>query len=330
MKTAVFYTKPYDQKFLGHANHGKHELVFFESRLTEETVSIARGFPAVSVFVNDQVSADVLKELAAGGTKIVALRCAGYNNVDLKAAAALGITVVRVPAYSPAGVAEHTVGLMLTLNRKFHRAYNRTRDGNFALDGLLGFNMRGKTVGVIGTGKIGLEVVRLVAAFGCNVIGYDAFKNAEAEKLGLRYVELSELFRESHIITLHCPLLPETRHMIGRAAVKQMKKGVMLINTSRGPLVDAHAVSEGLKAGKIGYLGLDVYEEEEGIFYEDFSGKIVEDDLLMRLIAYPNVLITSHQAFFTEEALQAIASTTVHNISEFEKTGRCGNEVKAG
>jgi len=329
MKTAVFYTKPYDREFLQKANQGPHQLTFFESRLTPETVSIAKGFSAVCVFVNDQVDAVVLEELAKQGCKIVALRCAGYNNVDLKAAAALGIPVVRVPAYSPAGVAEHTVGLMLTLNRKFHRAYNRTRDGNFSLDGLLGFNMRGKTVGVIGTGKIGLEVVRLVTAFGCSVIASDTHRNSEAEKLGLRYVELSELFRVSDIITLHCPLLPATHHLIDKGAIDQMKKGVMLINTSRGPLVDARAVKNALKDGKIGYLGLDVYEEEEGIFYENLSGKIIEDDLLLRLISFHNVLITSHQAFFTKEALQAIAETTIQNLTEFEETGACANEVKA-
>jgi D-lactate dehydrogenase len=330
MKTAVFYTKPYDQEFLEKANAGRHDLTFFESRLTPETVSIAAGYPAVCIFVNDLVDADVVQQLASQRTKVIALRCAGYNNVDLRAAAACGVTVVRVPAYSPAGVAEHTIGLMLTLNRKFHRAYSRTRDGNFALDGLLGFNMRGKTVGVIGTGKIGLEVVRLAAAFGCRVLGFDTFRNPEAEKLGLQYTDLLELFRESDIVTLHCPLLPSTHHIINEVSIDQMKNGVMLINTSRGPLVDALAVSEGLKSGKIGYLGLDVYEEESGIFYEDLSETIIGDDLLMRLLSYPNVLITSHQAFFTAEALQAIAETTIGNLTEFEETGGCKNVVKAG
>lgn len=330
MKTAVFYTKPYDQEFLEKANAGRHDLTFFESRLTPETVSIAAGYPAVCIFVNDLVNADVVQQLASQRTQIIALRCAGYNNVDLKAAAACGVAVVRVPAYSPAGVAEHTIGLMLTLNRKFHRAYSRTRDGNFALDGLLGFNMRGKTVGVIGTGKIGLEVVRLAAAFGCRVLGFDTYENAEAEKQGLQYVDLVELFRESDIVTLHCPLLPSTHHIINEVSIEQMKDGVMLINTSRGPLVDALAVSEGLKSGKIGYLGLDVYEEESGIFYEDLSETIIGDDLLLRLISYPNVLITSHQAFFTAEALQAIAETTIGNLTEFEETGGCKNVVQAG
>lgn len=285
------------------------------------------GFPAVCVFVHDLVSRRVLEEMKKGEGRLVALRCAGFNNVDLKAAAELGITVARVPAYSPYAVAEHAAGLIMTLNRKFHRAYNRVREGNFSLDGLMGFDLHGKTVGVIGTGKIGECFINIMKGFGCEVIAHDPFENEKLKSAGLRYVTLEELFAASDIISLHCPLTPDTKHMIGRESIAQMKKGVMLINTSRGALVDAAAAVEEVISGKIGSLGLDVYEEEEGVFYEDLSSTVIADDVLARLLSFPNVVVTSHQAFFTEEAMLNIAQATIGNITEFANTGQCANEI---
>lgn len=329
MKVAVFSTKPYDQTFLTQANEEAHahELTFLETRLNEATAALAKGFEAVCVFVNDQVDAPVLEQLAAGGTRVVALRCAGFNNVDLKAAQRLGMTVVRVPAYSPYAVAEHTVALMLTLNRQIHRAYHRIRDGNFALDGLLGFDLRGRTVGVIGTGQIGVEVARIMRGFGCRVLGHAPAPNPEAEALGVEYVTLDELLTQSDIITLHCPLTPETHHLIDANAMVKMKDGVMLINTSRGAIVDTSAVIEGLKSGHIGYLGLDVYEEEGDLFFEDQSNLVLQDDVFARLLTFPNVVITGHQAFFTRNALESIAHTTLGNLTELEEGGECDNRV---
>ncbi|MFQ3670392.1 MAG: 2-hydroxyacid dehydrogenase [Verrucomicrobiia bacterium] len=327
MKVAVFSTKDYDRTALAEANAGGHELVFFEAALNAQTAPVAKGYEAVCVFVHDEVDAEAVKILAGGGVRLVALRCAGFNNVDLAAAREAGLTVVRVPAYSPHAVAEFTVGLILALNRKYHRAYARTRDGNFSIDGLLGFDLHGKTVGVIGTGKIGLEVVRILAAFGCRLLGYDQHHSEEAVRLGLEYVALGRIWEEADVITLHCPLLPETHHLISGPVVARLKPGVMLVNTSRGGLVDAVAVAEGIKDGKIGALGLDVYEEEEGVFFEDWSETIINDDLLLRLLAYPNVLITSHQAFFTREALGNIARTTLGNLDEFAATGQCRNRL---
>ena len=328
MKVAVFGTKPYDRRFLQAANKDNtHELVFYESRLNRETVSVASDFPAVCIFVNDQLDAPTIEELSRAGTQLIALRCAGFNNVDLSAAKNHGITVVRVPAYSPYSVAEHTVGLLLALNRKLHRAYARVREGNFALGGLLGFDLHGKTVGIVGTGKIGTIVAKLLHGFGCTLLARDIHPNPECEHIGVRYTSLAELFSASDIVTLHSPLTPETHHLIDEKALEQMKPGVMLINTSRGRLIDTKAVIRGLKSGKIGYLGLDVYEEEADLFFEDLSDKVIQDDVFARLLTFPNVVITAHQAFFTREALQNIADTTIANITEFEREGTCSNVV---
>lgn len=328
MKVAIFGTKSYSRSFLESANHHYgHELIFLEPRLTPETVVLAADFPAICVFVNDQLDAPVLHRLAEGGLRLVALRCAGFNNVDLRAAEELGITVARVPAYSPHAVAEHTLALILTLNRKTHRAYARVREGNFALDGLLGFELHGKTAGVISTGKIGVCVARLLKGFGCHVLAHDLQKNPECEAMGVKYTRLPDLFSQSDIITLHCPLMPETYHLIGREAIELMKPGVMLINTSRGALIDTEATIAGLKSQRIGYLGLDVYEEEADLFFEDLSETIIQDDVFARLLTFPNVLITGHQAFFTRTALQSISETTLANITEFEQTGSCANAV---
>jgi len=257
---------------------------------------------------------------------LIALRCAGYNNVDLTAAKKHGIAVVRVPGYSPYAVAEHTIGLMLALNRNLHRAYNRVREGNFALDGLLGFDVHGKTAGIIGTGKIGTVVAQILVGFGCPTAAFDPFPNERCRSLGVRYVNLDELLAQSDIITLHCPLTPENKHMIDATALQKMKPGVMLINTSRGALIDTAAVIEALKSGKVGYLGLDVYEEEEQIFFEDRSALIISDDVFSRLLTFPNVIITGHQAFFTREALENIAATTIDNITKFERGEKLENQ----
>lgn len=320
MKVAVFSTKTYDRQFLEQANQlYQHDLTFFEPRLTAETATLANGFEAVCVFVNDQLSAPILRRLAQGGVKLVALRCAGFNNVDLKTAQSLGQTVVRVPAYSPYAVAEHTVGLMLALNRKLHRAYNRVREGNFALDGLLGFDLRGRTVGIVGTGKIGQGVAEILAGFGCTLLAYDLYPNPTCESLGVTYSTLDHLLTESDIITLHCPLTPDTHYLINENSIANLKQGAMLINTSRGPLIDTLAVIEALKSGRLGYLGLDVYEEEADLFFEDLSGRVLQDDVFARLLTFPNVIITGHQAFFTQEALTKIAETTLQNIADFAK-----------
>jgi len=318
MKAAVFSAKNYDREFLSAANATRHEIHFFEPHLNEETVGLADDFGAVCVFVNDRVNAAVIARLASLGIELVALRCAGYNNVDLAAAKKHRITVVRVPEYSPYAVAEHTLGLMLALNRKLHRAYNRVREGNFALDGLLGFDMHGKTAGIIGTGKIGTVVAQILTGFGCPSLAFDPVPNDTCRSLGVRYVKLDDLLAQADIITLHCPLTPQNKRMINRTAIEKMKTGVMLINTSRGGLLDTVAVIEALKSGKIGYLGLDVYEEEEEIFFEDRSGLIIPDDVFARLLTFPNVIITGHQAFFTREALENIAATTIDNITKFE------------
>lgn len=331
MKVAVFSTKPYDKIFLEAANTDHvHDLVFFEARLTSETAALASGFPAVCVFVNDQLDASVLNTIARSGTRLVALRCAGFNNVDLAAAHDLDITVVRVPAYSPHAVAEHTLGLILTLNRHIHRAYNRVREGNFALDGLIGFDLNKRTVGIIGTGQIGAVVAQILKGFGCQLLAYDPFPNPALEEFKARYVSLSEIFAQSDIITLHCPLTPDTYHLISTHALQQMKPGVMLINTSRGALLDTQAVIHALKSGKIGYLGLDVYEEEADLFFEDFSGRVIQDDVFARLLTFPNVLITGHQGFFTRDALGQIAATTLANISAVERGEATPNEITVG
>ncbi len=318
MNVAVFSTKTYDRQFLEAANTG-HELVFFEPRLTRETSKLAAGLAAVCAFVNDNLSAEVLENLASGGTRLIALRSAGFNHVDLIAAERLGLTVARVPAYSPHAVAEHALGLILTLNRKFHRAHARVREGNFSLEGLLGFDIHGRTVGIIGTGKIGQVFAKIMSGFGCKLLAFDPYPNKDCEALGVRYASLPRLFKQSDIISLHCPLTPETYHIISAEALAQMKDGVMLINTSRGALIDTPAVINALKSGKVGYLGLDVYEEEADLFFEDLSERVIHDDVFTRLLTFPNVVITGHQGFFTEEALRKIAETTIANISAFER-----------
>lgn len=327
MKVAMFSTKPYDKEFFEKANHDyRHTLLFLEPRLTVNTYTLAAGFEAICPFVNDQLDAAVLIRLARQGTKLIALRSAGFNNVDLTAAEELALTVARVPAYSPYSVAEHTIGLMLSLNRKIHRAYNRVRDGNFNLEGFVGFDLRGKTVGIIGTGKIGRVVMEILQGFGCNILAYDPYPNDEAKAMST-YVDLPTLFRDSDIVSLHCPLTPETYHIIDSRALAQMKESVMLINTSRGALIDTAAAIEAIKSGQIGSLGLDVYEEEEDLFFEDLSDRVIRDDVFSRLLTFPNVLVTGHQAFFTREALGNIADTTLANIKEFEETGTSKNAV---
>ena len=319
MRIAVFSTKPYDRTFLDQANQvHQHQLVYLDARLTVETAALASGFSGVCVFVNDKLDREVLQLLHANGTRLIALRSAGFNNVDLPEAERLEMTVVRVPAYSPHAVAEHAVALILSLNRMTFRAYNRVREGNFSLDGLLGFDLYGKTVGVIGTGKIGLIFADIMRGFGCRVLAHDPFPSVDA-KAFVTYVPLEQLFEEADIISLHCPLTPETHHLIDDAAIAQMKQGVMLVNTGRGRVVDTRAVIDGLKSGKIGRLGLDVYEEEENLFFQDLSQRVISDDQFMRLTTFPNVLITGHQAFFTAEALTNIAETTLANISAFEQ-----------
>jgi D-lactate dehydrogenase len=328
MKVAVFSTKSYDRTFLEAANVDRtHDLVFFEPRLNLETSVLAAGFPAACVFVNDCLDAKTLGAIAEKGIRLLALRSAGFNHVDLAAARDLDLTLLRVPAYSPYAVAEHAVAMILSLNRKIHRAYNRVREGNFALDGLLGFDLHGKTVGIVGTGKIGAITAKILHGFGCRLLGYDVSQNPDCQALGMEYVSLRELFGASDIVSLHCPLLPETYHLINAEAIEQMKPGVMLINTSRGQLINTKAVTKGLKSGKIGYLGLDVYEQETDLFFEDLSNQVIQDDVFQRLLTFPNVLIIGHQAFFTEEALKNIAETTIANISDFEQGRPCPNKI---
>lgn len=329
MRTVVFSTKTYDRRTLDEQNtaHG-HELVYQEPRLTLATASLADGFPAVCGFVNDTFDAAVLERLAAGGTRLIALRCAGFNNVDLRAAARLGIAVTRVPAYSPHAVSEFTLGLILSLVRDIHRAYARTRANNFALEGLLGFDLHGRTVGVVGTGRIGALVARaLSAGLGCRVLAHDLHEDPELLALGVTYVDLPTLMAGTDVVTLHCPLTPATRHMVRADTLSAMRHGTLLINTSRGALIDAEDVIEALKNGRLGGLALDVYEQEADLFFEDLSNEIVQDDTLQRLLMFPNVLVTSHQAYFTQEALGAIAATTLAGISAFERGDALPNAV---
>jgi D-lactate dehydrogenase len=328
MKVAVFNTKDYDREYLEAANTShNHELVFFEPKLNFNTAILASGFPGVCVFINDSLDAPTLKALAKGGTNLLALRSAGFNHVDLAAAKSLGMTVVRVPAYSPYAVAEHTVGLILSLNRKIHRAYNRVRESNFSLEGLLGFDLHGSTVGIVGTGKIGEIVARILHGFGCHLLAYDPYQNPDCVSMGVQYVDLPKLLSSCDIVTLHCPLTPESHHLIDARSLEYIKPGMMLINTSRGGLIDTQAAIAGLKSGKIGYLGLDVYEQEGDLFFEDLSNQVIQDDVFQRLLAFPNVLITGHQAFFTRDALKNIAETTLGNISDIEAGRICLNEV---
>ena len=326
MKIAVYSTKSYDRKYLELVNvKYNFDLEFFDFMLSKRTAKMAEGCQAVCIFVNDNADREVLTELAQIGVKIIALRCAGFNNVDLEAAKELGLSVVRVPAYSPEAVAEHTVGLMLTLNRRIHRAYQRTREANFSLEGLIGFNMHGRTVGVIGTGKIGLAVMRILKGFGMHILCYDPFKNPAAEELGATYVSLDELYAHSHVITLHCPATPENYHLLNAEAFKEMKDGVMIINTSRGTLIDTQAAIEALKSRKIGALGMDVYENERDLFFEDKSNEVILDDVFRRLSSCHNVLLTGHQAFLTEEALTSISDVTLSNIHALVTNQPCAN-----
>jgi D-lactate dehydrogenase len=318
MRVAVFSTKPYDVESLSAANEAAgHDLVFLDARLSLATARLAEGAEAVCAFVNDDLSGGVLERLHDSGVRLVALRSAGFNHVDLTAATRLGLTVARVPGYSPHAVAEHAAGLVLALNRKLHRAYNRVRENNFALTGLLGFDLHGRTVGVVGTGQIGAVFASIMLGFGCRVLAYDPAPDAACAGRGVEYVDLPRLFAQSQILSLHCPLTPQTHHLLDAAAVDRLRDGVMVINTSRGALVDTAAVIDGLKRGKIGYLGLDVYEEEADLFFEDLSDQVVGDDVFARLLTFPNVLITGHQAFFTAEALANIATVTLGNVTAF-------------
>ena len=316
MRTLVYSSQTYDREsFLGARVPPDIELHFQPARLTLDTVALADQYEVVCAFINDDLSAPVLEQLAAGGTRLIALRSAGFNHVDLAVAKRLGLGVVRVPAYSPHAVAEHAVALILSLNRHLHRAYNRTRDGDFSLHGLTGFDLVGKTVGVVGTGQIGVTFARIMAGFGCQLLAYDPYPNPLVEALGARYLPLDELLAEAQIISLHCPLNDHTRHLINPDSLSRMQHGAMLINTGRGALVNTPALIDALKSGQLGYLGLDVYEEEAQLFFEDRSDLPLQDDVLARLLTFPNVVITAHQAFLTKEALGAIAQTTLDNIT---------------
>lgn len=328
MRIGVFSTKRYDRDSLTAANRpAVHELDFLEARLTAETASIAARYPAVCVFVNDRVDAAVLQALAAGDSRLVALRCAGFNNVDLDAARRLGIAVARVPAYSPYAVAEHTVGLILTLERKIHRAVSRVREGNFALEGLLGTELHGSTVGIVGTGRIGETVARVLSGFGVTLLASDVRPNPACEALGVRYVPVEELLRAANVVTLHCPLTPETRHLLDARRLEMMRPDALVVNTSRGALIDTPAIIEALKAGHLRGLAIDVYEEEERLFFEDHSADVMQDDTFARLLTLPNVIVTGHQAFFTDKALAEIARTTLDNVTAFESGAAMANRI---
>lgn len=326
MKIAVFSTHSYDREYLLEVA-GHHQFVFFEVQLNIDTVNLTQGFDAVCVFVNDHVGANVIEQLKKNGIKAIALRCAGFNNVDLQAAKNANIVVVRVPAYSPEAVAEHAMALILTLNRKTHKAYNRIRENNFSLERLTGFNLYKKTVGVVGTGLIGSAFCRILKGFGCHIIAYDLIENPEMKTLGVQYVSMDDLLAQSDIISLHCPLSPATQHLIDAKSFAKMKDGVMLINTSRGALINTKDAISALKRKKIGYLGIDVYEQEENLFYKDLSENIIPDDTIARLMSFPNVMMTSHQGFFTKEALSQIASITIGNLDDIEQNRPCPNVV---
>lgn len=319
MRVAVFSTHPYDRRFLEVHNedHG-HELLYLDARLVPETAPLAAGCEAVCAFVNDRLDAAVIERLAELGVRYVALRSAGFNHLDRQATARHGMVAVRVPAYSPHAVAEHAVGMILALNRRIHRAFNRVREGNFALEGLLGFDLHGRTVGVVGTGQIGAVFARIMAGFGCEVLAHDVVANPGLDGL-VEYVSFDELLARATIVSLHCPLTPDTYHLMDEDAFTRMQRGAMLVNTSRGALVDTAAAIEALKSGALGSMGLDVYEEEADLFFEDLSDRVIQDDVFSRLLTLPNVLVTGHQAFFTEEALHAIAETTLANLTALEQ-----------
>lgn len=328
IKCAFFDAKPYDREYFDRANvHESIEFVYFEPHLDKDTVRLTEGFDAICVFVNDSISAVVVEALAKNGIKLIVLRCAGYNNVDLKAVFGK-IHVVRVPAYSPYAVAEYAVALILALNRKTHKAYNRTREMNFSISGLMGFDLSGKTAGIIGTGRIGKVLARILIGFGMKVFVYDVHPDPDfAKQTGCSYEALDTIYRESDIISLHCPLTKETLHMINATTISQMKNGVMIINTGRGKLINSPDLVDGLKSAKVGAAGLDVYEEESEYFFEDNSTEILTDDVLARLMTFPNVIITSHQAFFTSEALMAITQTSIDNILDFFNDKKLTNEI---
>lgn len=330
MKIAIFDTHYFERQYFDKINKDYfHHLTFFEPRLTSATAVLASKFPAVCSFANDKVDAETLSLLKSGGVKLIALRSAGFNHVDLDAARRLQIKVVRVPHYSPYSVAEHTVALLLALNRKIHRAHARVRELNFSLDGLVGFDLHGKTVGIIGTGKIGSVVARIMNGFGCNILAHDSSPNHDLERdFRLQYVDLTKLYSESDIISFHLPLTRETRHLVNEASFSKMKPGVFLINTGRGALIDSQALIQNLKTGQVGAAGLDVYEEEENIFFRNLSNEVLQDDTLARLLTFSNVLITSHQGFLTKEALHNIVKTTLQNLSDFENGRELINEVK--
>jgi D-lactate dehydrogenase len=329
MKVAMFDTHHYDREsFEGASAFTAHEFHFLEPRLTRQTASLAAGFEAVCSFVNDRLDEPTLRVLAQTGTRLIVLRCAGYNHINLEVAEQLGLSVLRVPEYSPHAVAEHALALVLALNRKIHRAHARVREWNFSLEGLVGFDLHGKTVGIVGTGRIGQVAARCFLGLGCKVLAFDALPDRHFESTsGARYVSLTELYSAADIISLHVPLTPTTQHLIDASAIAKMKPGVMLINTGRGALIDSRALIEALKSGHLGAAGLDVYEEEAGIFFQDLSNRIVQDDVLARLLTFPNVLVTSHQAFLTKEALQNIADVTCANMSAFERGEPLTNRV---
>ena len=329
MRIALFSARAYERALLDELNvrYG-HELVYFDALLEPETASLAKGFQAISVFVNDIVNGTVLEHLAGGGTRLVVTRSTGFNHIDVQAAGRLGIKVVRVTDYSPNSVAEFAVGLLLALNRRIPRAYNRTREGNFSLDGLMGFDLSGKTVAVIGTGKIGRIFARIMAGFGCNLIGYDMHRSPEFEAIGGGYVDADGI-EDADVISLHCPLTPQTHHIVNARTLERVKRGALLINTSRGGLVDTEAALEALKSGQLGGIAIDVYEQEAGLFFRDLSSTVIPDDVIQRLVSMPNVILTGHQAFFTREALTTILDTTLSSVADFDAGRPLADEIKA-
>lgn len=324
----MFGSRNYDKKyFLQDPLHEKHELTFFDARLNEKSAYLAKDYECACIFANDNLNAKALESIAQGKTRLVALRSAGYDNVDLHAASEHGIRIVHVPNYSPNAIAEHAVALLLTLNRKVNISYNRVREGNFSLNGLVGFNLKDKVVGIMGTGRIGAVMARIMLGFNCEVIAYDLIHNTHLENIGVKYVSFDKFLNSSDIISIHLPLNPKTRHILNSKTFSMLKPGMMLINTARGGIIDTDALISNLKSGHVGFAGLDVYENEEGLFFEDHSNEIIQDDLLCRLLAFPNVVITSHQAFLTKEALQSIANTTLKSIDDFENGSPLLNEI---
>lgn len=328
MNVAFFSSKNYDKKYFEKVKNSNHSFTYFETPLNKDTLKLTKDFDAVCIFVNDNADEVILNGLAENGVKLVALRSAGFNNVDIDAAKKAGISIVRVPSYSPEAVAEHALALILTLNRKIHKAYNRVRENNFSLENLIGFNLHRKVIGVVGTGQIGRAFCNIISGFGCKILAYDIYEQDDLKEKGIEYVSLKKLISKSDIIALHCPLTPETHHMFNKETFALMKKGAMLVNTSRGGLIDTAAAIDALKSGQLGHLAIDVYEQEENLFFRDLSGSIIMDDMIVRLMAFHNVLITSHQGFFTKEALEEITKTTIHNFDQFENGDPLDNEVK--